>query len=163
MIPRASTGMKEQQTSGARVPGSHQMRISVAMATWNGERFIAQQLQSIAEQTRPPDELVISDDGSSDDTVEVARRFARRAAFDVVIMPNEERIGYSDNFFRAMKACTGDLIALCDQDDVWHPDKLARCERPLQLDPSVSLVAHSGRVVDDGLRPVRSNLGDYTW
>src|SRR3954454_19649281 len=136
--------MKQHQTSGARVSGAHQMRNSVALAVWNGERFIAEQLESIAEQSRPPDELVISDDGSSDDTVEIARRFARRAPFDVVIMPNQERIGHSDNFFRAMKACTGDLIALCDCDDVWHPDKLARCERPLQLDPSVSLVAHSG-------------------
>src|SRR4051794_25585370 len=100
--------MMEQQTSGARASGAHNLHISVAMATWNGECFIAEQLQSIADQSRPPDELVISDDGSSDDTVEIARRFARRAPFDVVIISNEERIGYSDNFFRAMRACTGD-------------------------------------------------------
>ena len=131
------------------------------MATYNGEQFIAEQLESIARQSRLPDELVVSDDGSSDSTVEIVRQFASRAPFDVVVLRNQEHIanpepwfrGYTDNFFRAMRACTGDLIALCDQDDVWHADKLMKSARPLQLDQDVSLVIHSSRVVDEEPTP----------
>jgi glycosyltransferase involved in cell wall biosynthesis len=134
------------------------MRISVAMATWNGQRFLAEQLESIAHQVRLPDELVLSDDASSDATVAIAERFARRAPFNVVILRNDKRIGHADNFFRSMARCSGDVIALCDQDDVWHPHKLARCERPLRLDSGISLVAHSARVVNEYLEPSR-----YAW
>jgi glycosyltransferase involved in cell wall biosynthesis len=128
-------------------------RISVAMATFNGERFLVDQLNSIADQTRLPDEVVISDDCSSDCTTEIAQAFARRAPFDVIILRHQNRVGHANNFFRAMKACSGDLIALCDQDDVWHPEKLRRCEQPMQADPAISLVTHSARVVDEALRP----------
>jgi glycosyltransferase involved in cell wall biosynthesis len=133
------------------------MHVSVAMATYNGERFIAEQLESIARQSRVPDELVLADDASSDQTVEIASRFARRAPFDVVILRNQERLGHAGNFFRAMAACTGEVIALCDQDDVWHPEKIARCERPLRLDSKVALVAHSARVVDEHFQFVMAN------
>ncbi len=133
------------------------MRLSVAMATWNGERFLAEQLDSIAKQSRLPDELVISDDCSSDRTPEIAQRFAARAPFEVRLLENDRRLDWMDNFFRAMSACTGDLIALCDQDDVWHADKLARCEQELRADPQVSVVNHSARVVDEYLQPIWSD------
>lgn len=131
------------------------MRVSVAIAAWNGERFIGEQLESIARQTHPPEEVVVSDDASDDRTLEIVERFARAAPFDVVVLKNDRRIGHGENFFRAMIACRGDAIALCDQDDVWHPAKLDLCRRPLESDPDVSLVAHSARVVDESLGPSR--------
>lgn len=66
---------------------------------------------------------------------------------------NDRLIGHHVNFFRAMRACTGALIAPCDQDDVWHPCKLAECEQPFGRAPRVSLVAHSAQAVDEYLRP----------
>jgi len=129
------------------------MRISVAMAVRNGERFIEEQLQSIARQSRLPDELVICDDGSTDRTGEIVKAFQRVAPFSVVLLPNQGPVGCRESFFRAIEACDGELITLADCDDVWRVDKLAQCERPFADSPHVSLVAHSATVVDEKLRP----------
>lgn len=135
------------------------MRISVAMATWNGERFLSQQLSSIARQTRLPDHLVISDDASDDSTLEIVDRFAAEAPLEVVVLRNRSRVGFVENFLRAMRACTGDAIALADQDDVWHPHKLEWCERPLIDDRDVVMAVHSAQAVDEYLRPVPADPG----
>ena len=129
------------------------MRISVAMATHNGERYLRDQLESIARQSRQPDEVVISDDRSSDSTLAVAEVFARRAPFEVIIVRNAETGGYGENFLRATEHCSGDLIAFSDQDDVWHVDKLLRCEAPFLTDPGLALTGHSTPIVDEDLRP----------
>ncbi len=101
-------------------------RISIALATFNGEPFLGQQLDSIAGQSLRPIELVVSDDGSSDQTVQILRRFAAASNLSLRLLPVEPaRLGPADNFARAISACEGDLIALCDQDDLWRPDKLA--------------------------------------
>lgn len=135
------------------------MRISVAMATWNGERFLSEQLASIARQTRLPDQLVVSDDASDDGTLEILDRFAADGPLDVLILRNRSRGGFVANFLRAMGACTGDVIALADQDDVWHPRKLERCERPLIQDPGVVMAVHSAQTVDERLRPIPADPG----
>ncbi len=100
-------------------------RVSVAMATYNGSRYIAEQLVSFASQTRPPDELVVSDDGSTDNTIAIVERFAASVPFDVVIRRNPAAPGVSRNFQSALGACTGDIIFLSDQDDVWLDEKIA--------------------------------------
>jgi glycosyltransferase involved in cell wall biosynthesis len=91
--------------------------ISIAMASYNGGRFIGRQLQSFANQSLLPSQLVICDDGSSDDTVAIVEEFAARAPFDVQLVINPERLGYNRNFAKAIGLCTGDLIFLSDQDD----------------------------------------------
>src|SRR5690348_14254665 len=98
--------------------------ISVAMATYNGARFVTEQLDSIAGQTQLPVEVVICDDRSTDETVSILESFAAKAPFRVTLHRNDEQLGYRLNFKKAVSFCTGDLIAFCDQDDVWHPDKL---------------------------------------
>lgn len=137
------------------------LHISVAMATWNGERFIEQQLESIAQQTRLPSELVISDDASDDTTLEIVGDFARRAPFDVRILESSERRGHGETFFAAMKACKGDLLAPSDQDDVWDKEKLAICGRKLEEEPAASMVAHSARIVNEDLDPSTWDWGGY--
>lgn len=128
------------------------MRISVAMATYNGARHVFEQLESIACQTRLPDELVVTDDGSRDGTVATLKRFARTAPFDVRIIENQKNIGYSDNFLLAASFCTGEWIAFCDQDDVWLPEKLKVLEEHIaQASQHLVLVVHSSRVVDGQL------------
>ncbi len=128
-------------------------RISIAMATYNGENFIREQLDSIARQTLLPTELVITDDGSTDSTLEIIERFSRTAPFPVRIFRNPSRLGYADNFFKAASLCTGDIVAFCDQDDIWLEGKLAVCS-PFFADPSIALVAHSAWVMlASGERP----------
>ncbi|WP_181699024.1 glycosyltransferase [Chthonobacter albigriseus] len=127
--------------------------ISVAMATFNGARFIDEQLDSLARQTLPPDELVVSDDGSTDDTLAIVQAFAARAAFPVRVVHNERRLGFADNFLGAFARCSGDVIALCDQDDVWLPHKLERLNAAF-ADPAVAGVVHAATVVDASLHPL---------
>ncbi len=99
-------------------------RISIAMATYDGERYLPEMLESLANQTRPPDELVVRDDGSSDRTLDVVHDFAARAPFEVRVVPSDGRLGYAQNFVAASRACTGDLLFFADQDDSWRPEKL---------------------------------------
>jgi hypothetical protein len=123
-------------------------RVSVAMATFNGGNYIGEQLDSIARQEMLPIELVITDDGSTDGTLEVVEAFARKAPFPVRLFRNETRLGYADNFLRAASLCEGDLIAFCDQDDIWHERKLAICSRFFE-DSHVQLVAHSAQTISE--------------
>lgn len=122
------------------------------MATYNGERFLREQLDSIAAQNRLPDELVVCDDGSFDRTVQVLREFSRTAPFSVRIYQNPVRLGYANNFLRAASRCTGDWIAFCDQDDIWLPNKLSKIECYFDIpDHDVTLIVHSALVVDQAL------------
>lgn len=121
--------------------------ISVAMATYNGQAFIKQQLQSIMEQTHLPAELVITDDTSSDKTLEYIEEFAQTAPFPVRVHRNPVRLGYRANFMSAMSLCQSDLIALCDQDDVWDPNKLAAAAAAFE-NPETLLFFHSAWLID---------------
>jgi glycosyltransferase involved in cell wall biosynthesis len=120
---------------------------SIAMATYNGARHIRAQLDSLANQTLPPLELVVTDDGSTDETLEMIADFARAAPFPVSIHRNAQKLGYKANFIKCAGLCRGDLVAFCDQDDVWDADKLARITEI--LDQSDALLAyHTFRLYD---------------
>ncbi len=95
------------------------------LCTYNGGRFLAEQLESLASQTRLPDALFVRDDGSTDETPEILRSFATAAPFHVDVRRNQERLGYNRNYAAALEAPKTDLIALCDQDDIWYPHKLS--------------------------------------
>jgi len=129
------------------------MPISVAMATYNGRRFLAEQLQSLTAQTMPPAELVVSDDGSTDDTLAVLEAFAHTAPFRVRILPPHARFGFADNFLHAAEQCASPIVAFCDQDDVWLPHKLATAADRLATDGSV-LALHRLMLTDETLRPI---------
>jgi glycosyltransferase involved in cell wall biosynthesis len=126
--------------------------VSIAMATCDGARFIGEQLESLAGQTMPPVELVITDDRSDDSTCEIAAAFAAKAPFPVRIEVNEGRLGYRANFMKAAGLCKGDLIAFCDQDDVWLPNKLQQCAVAFENE-DVWLLYHNATVVNDVLKP----------
>src|SRR6476620_5065531 len=116
--------------------------ISIALATYNGEKYLPAQLQSLARQTRLPTELVVFDDCSTDRTIDIINDFVSRAPFPVRVARNESRLGFVNNFMRAAQACQADLVAFCDQDDVWEPHKLAVME-PVFDDPDVLLAYHN--------------------
>ena len=129
---------------------SRSLNISVAICTYNGEKYIQEQLQSILNQTLRPDEIVLGDDGSSDSTLCIVREFAKNCPIYIKIIQNHSRAGYRDNFLSTSKQCKGELIAFCDQDDVWLPEKLSSCARWF-TDKNVMLVCHGYHVVNERL------------
>lgn len=133
-------------------------RLSIALCTFDGARFLGAQLDSLAAQTRLPDELVACDDGSSDATVAILEDFARRAPFPVRIEVNRANLGSTANFQKALGLCTGDLVATCDQDDVWASGKVARTLDAFAEDPRRGLVFTDGEIVDEGLASTGRSL-----
>ena len=132
---------------------ARRLTVSVALCTYNGERYLAQQLESITSQTRPPDELVVCDDGSSDRTPELLAEFASSAGFPVRLhQPEAAPLGPARNFDRAISACAGDVIALCDQDDVWAPDRLQRIEAAFEDSPELALFFSDADLIDEHSR-----------
>jgi glycosyltransferase involved in cell wall biosynthesis len=134
------------------------MKISVAMTTYNGARFLCEQLESIFAQSRLPDELVVCDDCSSDQTLQLLRDYAERAPFDMKVVVNDARLGSTKNFEKAVSLCSGDVIALCDQDDVWRPDKLAVSEQTFQADPELGVVLTNADLINEKGSALRGDL-----
>lgn len=100
------------------------LRISVVMATYNGARYLREQLDSVVSQSYPIYELIVQDDGSTDDTLPILDSYAKQHPTMKVYANTSECHGINGNFFSAMSRSTGDYIAICDQDDVWERDKL---------------------------------------
>jgi hypothetical protein len=136
------------------------MRISIALCTYNGEKFLREQLDSIAEQTLLPGELVVCDDRSKDGTLKILAGFGERAPFPVQVHQNEKNLGSTRNFEKAIGLCQGDIIALCDQDDVWKPHKLERLVEILRANPEAGYVFSDAKLVDENLRPLGRRLWD---
>jgi glycosyltransferase involved in cell wall biosynthesis len=134
------------------------MTLSVALCTCNGAAFLSDQLASLAAQVRPPDELVVCDDASTDDTPAVLEAFAAGSAFPVRVARNPVRLGATPNFERAIRLCTGDVIALCDQDDVWKPHKLRVLELELRANPRAGVVFSNAALVGANGEPLRRTL-----
>lgn len=129
------------------------MTISIAMATCNGAKYLAEQLHSISTQSILPDELIISDDASTDSTCDVVDQFRATAPFPVVLHQSPTNRGVTDNFSKALSLCSGDIIFLSDQDDYWFPDKLAQITGILHSDDTASVAVHDAILTDSSLRP----------
>lgn len=133
-------------------------KISIAMATYNGSRFISQQLESIAKQTILPDEIIICDDLSTDLTCEIVRNFTENSSINVKILVNSSRVGVISNFERAISLCGGDYIFLCDQDDVWLPEKVSTVMDTFSKNPQCLVVIHDCISTDRDLAPQNSSV-----
>jgi hypothetical protein len=130
----------------------------VALCSWNGEQFIDEQLESLAWQMRVPDELIICDDASSDSTIAKLQRFAAKASFTVRIQRNTERFGVARNFEQAISLCTGELILLADQDDVWRPEKITRIVQAFEHDPEIDCIFTDAELIDQVGKSMRKGL-----
>ncbi|HWM35355.1 MAG TPA: glycosyltransferase family 2 protein [Pseudolysinimonas sp.] len=137
------------------------MRISVALCTHDGAGFVEQQVRSILTQDPRPDELVLGDDASRDDTVAIVERLAgEHPGTTLVVRRHDPPLGVAANFADATAHATGDIVVLSDQDDVWLPGKLAALRDAFAADPEVLLVHSDARLVGaDGL-PLGRNLLD---
>lgn len=133
---------------------------SVAMATYNGSQYLLEQLESIAHQTQLPDELIVCDDKSSDNTIEILQRFAETAPFIVKIVQNPINLGFIKNFENAIGRCNGDLVFLSDQDDLWDSTKVEKfliqatnlTNVPALLFSDATLIDKSGKKLGKTLR-----------
>jgi rhamnosyltransferase len=131
--------------------------ISVAVATYNGEKYILQQLQSIAEQTRKADEVVISDDASKDNTVQLIYDFIKKNQLqNWRLIENKNNQGFNDNFFNALDNTHGDIIFLSDQDDVWLPNKIEIMAGLMEQDPHRMMLSSAYSVIDSNGAAINS-------
>jgi glycosyltransferase involved in cell wall biosynthesis len=143
--------------------------VSVCMATWNGAKFLPEQLDTLIPQLTFGDEVVVVDDGSSDETMEILKRAADESKAAVIrIHQNERRLGPIWTFERALSLASGDILLLCDQDDRWLPGKVERICRAFAEDVATTLVMSDAQVIDGtgsviapswrALRPFRRTL-----
>ncbi|SOD83226.1 glycosyltransferase [Spirosoma fluviale] len=126
--------------------------ISIALCTYNGIAYLPVQWQSLLEQQQLPNEIVICDDQSTDGTTELIAKLAADAPFSVRVLENTVRLGSNKNFERALSACTGDLIFLCDQDDFWLPEKIATMTRYMMQHPEAQVAFCDAWVTDERLQ-----------
>ena len=126
--------------------------ISVCIATYNGERYIRQQIESIVCQLNVDDEIIVSDDGSTDGTLDIIRSIDNSK---IRIVEGPKRNSPTLNFENAMKHAKGDFIFLSDQDDVWKPDKVKMCMKWLK---TYYCVVSDAEVTDSSLNPLYPSL-----
>ena len=127
------------------------LRLSSVMCTYNGAGYLQSQLESLLAQTRLPDEIVLSDDASTDATMGLLEAFAltaRATGVDVRLTRHATNVGFVENFSSALRQASGDVLFLCDQDDVWHADKLGLMAPRFVDDPELLLLHSDARLVD---------------
>lgn len=133
---------------------------SVVLCTYNGARYLREQLDSIAAQTVLPTELIACDDVSTDDTVAILNEFATRVPFPVRIFRNPVNLRSTANFAQGIERATGDVIVLTDQDDRWRPEKLARFQQLWQSAPETNLVFTDAEMIDAAGQRLQRRLWD---
>lgn len=125
------------------------MILSVALCTYNGAKYIEEQLRSILNQTMQVDEIVICDDGSIDETVEIVKRIKKDADVEIRIFQNEINLGFKENFFNGIEKCNGDVVFLSDQDDLWCPNKVDAIVRWLDAHSDKMVVFSDAFLIDE--------------
>ncbi|WP_297567549.1 glycosyltransferase family 2 protein [uncultured Faecalibaculum sp.] len=131
--------------------------ISVAMAVYNGEKYLKDQLDSILNQTTPVDEIVIVDDKSTDATTDIIREYQLKNP-QIRLFLNDKNIGYRENFRKAVSLCHGELTFLCDQDDRWDPKKVEIMSRIMENDKAIKVLASSFQFMDSSGSPYAVKL-----
>lgn len=132
------------------------MKISIVMTTYNGEKYVEEQLNSIRMQTRKADEVLIFDDLSSDDTVRLIQRYIDSNKLNNwKAMVNTVNKGWRKNFFDGIQEASGDVIFLCDQDDIWVPDKIEKMVQVLEQNEKINVLASDYSIKLEGEK--RSN------
>lgn len=117
------------------------MKTSIVLSTYNGEKYIIDQLESLRKQSRQPDEVLLFDDGSTDHTVELVNDYIHKHSLaNWKIEVNQQNKGWRRNFMEGMWKSSGDVVFPCDQDDIWLPDKLAQMTRLMETHPQIQLL-----------------------
>jgi len=130
--------------------------VSIAVCTYNGAKFLAAQLDTLVNQTYKPIEIIVADDCSNDDTFAILTEYAAKYP-QFRIYRNEKNLGFPANFEKAVKLCSGDLIALCDQDDLWDHRKIE-----LQVDAIKDniLIYHDSEFIHEDGASMHKSMSD---
>ena len=129
------------------------MRNSLVLATYNGERFIQKQLHSILMQSISFDEVIIVDDTSKDNTVKIVEEFIKKHELkNWTLHVNSRNLGYRGNFYKGLQLASGDIIYLCDQDDIWFPNKVEQMSTVMHKE-EIKLLASSFSFIDEDDKP----------
>lgn len=135
-------------------------KVSIAMATFNGSKYIKEQLQSFCTQTLPPQEVVVCDDCSTDNTIKIIEELTHTLPYKVKIIRNSSNVGstiqdgYGITFSIAAKHCTGDFIFFSDQDDVWYPNKIEQHLKIFESNPNIDFITSRADEVDENLNKI---------
>lgn len=126
------------------------MTVGVAVALYNGKKFIRCQLDCLRDQSQSPDKVVLCDDGSKDGTVEIVREYISEYGLQArwELVENSQNLGYARNFYKAMNLCATDLIFLCDQDDLWEKDKIKRMTKLMEEHPEINVLSCRFGIID---------------
>lgn len=123
------------------------LTVSVGLTTYNSEKYLGEQLDSIFSQSILPDEIVVFDDASTDKTVSIIKSYMGRSTIPIRLFVNEDNIGYIKNFERCFLKCNGDIIISCDADDIWFLDKVEKVKEAFD-DEKVVYVYHDAKIID---------------
>ena len=126
--------------------------ISVVIATYNGSLFLNDQLKSIENQDLLPDEVIISDDCSTDETLDIIKKFSIKSKLNIVVLNNSDRLGYGKNFERGLLHCKGEYIFFSDQDDVWMPNKISYMYNLANQNPNFLCFLNDALIVNNALK-----------
>lgn len=129
--------------------------ISVAMAVYQGAAFLTKQMESLFNQTQLPDEIIIVDDASDDETFPIAKQYETRTNIHVRVLKQTKRVGYIQNFKTALSQTSGDIIFLCDQDDIWEPNKIETMMALFQKHPKITCINTSAQYIDADDQPIQ--------
>ncbi len=135
--------------------------ISVILALYNGEKYITEQLDSLRLQTLQPNEVLLFDDGSTDGTVPLVQAYIQKYALPWQLTVNPQNLGYSRNFLQGLRAAKGDLLFLCDQDDVWLPERIEEMCALMQQNPQIAAVSSRYSVIDGQGQPISNHKVTY--
>ena len=133
--------------------------ISVVMATYNGERFIREQLLSIFNQTMSVDEIIICDDNSRDNTVQIIKDIQKEYKnIDIRLIQNDNNLGYKLNFKKALSFCDADFIFLCDQDDIWLENKVEVMMKIMNVNKNIKVLASTYDLINENDNPIHIDI-----
>lgn len=135
------------------------MDISVVMATYNGEKYVKQQLDSVINQTRKPDELIIVDDGSKDNTVKIINKVLQDTKIKYKLIIHAKNQGVTRTFQEAITQASSEYIMICDQDDVWKANKIEQTIGAIKKD--ITMVVCDATLVDADLKPIGKSMFQY--
>lgn len=125
------------------------IKVSVALCTYNGEKYLDQQLQSIIKQTRPVDEIIICDDCSKDNTVQIIKDYQKLHNGLIKLKINPKNIQSVKNFQQGLQLSTGDIIFLSDQDDLWSANKVEHYLNHFELNPNTEVICSNGHLINE--------------
>jgi glycosyltransferase involved in cell wall biosynthesis len=132
----------------------------MAMCTYNGAAYLLEQLHSIEQQTLLPDELIICDDCSCDQTIAIIESFKKKSKLNITLHRNSHNLGHKANFNQALLMLSGDILFIADQDDIWHPTRIEQCVAQFQANPELALVVCNADLVNQRAEPFGQTLWD---